>query len=73
LSSTVLCLAGGNASATCLNLQVMRLADVPLPLSFLLHFAAQYKCLVIIIIIIIIIIIVIREHLRTRKLFYGQE
>jgi len=40
------CLTGGNASATCLKMLVMRFADVPL----LLHFAAQYKFLAIIII-----------------------
>jgi len=39
-------LAGGNASATCLKILVMRFANVPL--SLLLHFAAQYKFLVII-------------------------
>jgi len=46
------CLAGGHASATCLKMLVMRFADVQLPvlLSLLLHFAAQYKFLVIIII-----------------------
>jgi len=44
------CLAGGNASATCLNMLVIRFADVLL--SLLLHFAAQYKFLVIIIFII---------------------
>jgi len=45
------CLAGGNASTTCLNMLVMRFADVqwPAPLSLLLHFATQYKSLVIII------------------------
>jgi len=43
------CLAGENASATCLKMLVMRLTDVPAPLSLLLHFAAQYKVLVIII------------------------
>jgi len=46
------CLAGGNASATCLKigLLVMHFADVqsPAPLSFLLHFVAQYKFFVII-------------------------
>jgi len=42
------CLAGGNASATCLKMLVMRFADVqlPAPLSLLLHFAAQYKTIV---------------------------
>jgi len=45
------CLAGGNASATCLKMLVMRFADVQwlAPLSLLLHFATQYKSLVIII------------------------
>jgi len=45
------CLAGGNASATCLKTLVMRSADeqLPVPLSLLLHFAVQYKFLVIII------------------------
>jgi len=48
------CLSGGNASATCLKILVMRFADVqkPAPLSLLLHFAAQYKFTVIIILII---------------------
>jgi len=46
------CLAVGNASATCLQMLVMRFADVqwPAPLSLLWHFVAQYKSLVIIII-----------------------
>jgi len=46
------CLAGGNASATCPKMLVMRFADVqcPAPLSLLLHLMAQYKFLVIIII-----------------------
>ena len=50
------CLAGGNASATCLKILIMRPVDVqlPVPLSLLLHFEAQYQFLVIIIIIIII-------------------
>jgi len=45
------CLAGGNASATCLKMLVMRFADVqrPSPLSVLQHFAAQYTFLVFII------------------------
>jgi len=34
------CLAEGNAFATCLKMLVMRFADVPAPLSLLLHFAA---------------------------------
>jgi len=44
------CLAGGNASASCLKMLVMHLANVqwPAPLSLLQHFAAQYKFLVII-------------------------
>jgi len=44
-------LAGGNASATCVKMLVMRFADVqlPAPLNLLLHFAAQYKSLVIVI------------------------
>jgi len=52
------CLAGGNASATCLKMLFMRFADVqwPAPLSLHRMFKAQYKCQVIIIIIIIIII-----------------
>jgi len=52
------CLAGGNASVTCLKVLVKRFADVqwPAPLSLLLPFAAQYKFVFIIIIIIIIII-----------------
>jgi len=39
------CLAGGNASAACLKMLVMRFADVqwPAPLSLLLLFVAQYK------------------------------
>jgi len=47
------CLAGGNASATCLKMLVMRFAVVqwPAPLNLHRHFAAQYKSLVIIIII----------------------
>jgi len=50
------CLAGGNASATCLKMLLMRFADVqwPAPLSLHSMFKAQYKCQVIIIIIIII-------------------
>jgi len=46
-------IAGGNASATCLKMLVMRFADVqwPAPLSLLQHFAAQYKSFAIIIII----------------------
>jgi len=49
----VSCLAGGNASATHLNMLVMRFADVqcPAPLSLHSMFKAQYKCQVIIIII----------------------
>jgi len=37
------CLAGGNASATCLKMLVMRFANVhrPAPLSLLRHFVAQ--------------------------------
>jgi len=44
------CLSGGNASATCLKMLVMRFADGqrPAPLSLLLHFAAHYKFLVIV-------------------------
>ena len=55
------CLAGENASATCLKILVMRPAEVqwPAPLSLLPHFEAQYKFLVNIIIIIILIIIII--------------
>jgi len=47
------CLAGGNASATCLKMLVMRFADVqwPGPLSLHSIFNAHYKCQVIIIII----------------------
>jgi len=47
------CLAGRNASATCLKMLVMCFADVqwPAPLSLLQHFAAQYNFVVIIIII----------------------
>jgi len=43
------CLAGGNASAICLKMLVMRFADVqwPAPLSLPRHFAAQYKFFVI--------------------------
>jgi len=49
--SIVRCLAGGNTSATCLKMLVMRFADVwPAPLSLLLHFAAPYIILVIILI-----------------------
>jgi len=45
-------IAGGNASATCLKMLVMRFADVewPAPMSLLRHFAAHYTFLVIIII-----------------------
>jgi len=50
------CLAGRNASATCLKMLVMRFADVqnasakpPAPVSLLRNFAAQYKSLAIII------------------------
>jgi len=44
-------------SATCLKMLVMRFADVqwPAPLSLILHFAVQYKFLVVVFIIIIII------------------
>jgi len=44
------CLAGGNASATCLKILVMPVVDVqwPAPLSLLQRFVAQYKSLVII-------------------------
>jgi len=47
------CLAGGNASATCLKMLVMRFADVqwPAPLNLLRHFVAQYKSLIIIILV----------------------
>jgi len=47
------CLAGGNASATCLKMLVMRFADVQWPAPWSLHrmFKAHYKCQVIIIII----------------------
>jgi len=44
------CLAGGNASATCLKILVMRFTDVPLNLHSM--FKAQYKCQVIFITII---------------------
>jgi len=43
------CLAGGNASATCLKMLVMHFVEVPLSLHSM--FKAQYKCEVIIIII----------------------
>jgi len=45
------CLAGGNASATCLKMLAMRFADLqwPAPLSLLRHFTSQCKSLVIII------------------------
>jgi len=42
-------LAGGNASATCLKMLVMRFADESAPLSLHSMFKAQYKCQVIII------------------------
>jgi len=50
------CLAGGNASATCLKRLVTRFADVqwPVPLSFHSMFKAQYEYPDIIIIIFII-------------------
>jgi len=43
------CLSGGNASATCLKMLVMRFADVqqPAPLSLHSMFKAQYKCQII--------------------------
>jgi len=37
------CLSGGNASATCLKMLVMRFADVRFAYEFVLHFWAQYK------------------------------
>jgi len=46
-----LCLAGGNASATCLKVLAMHFADVPTcAFEFAIMFKAQYKCQVIIII-----------------------
>jgi len=46
------CLAGGNASATCLKMLVMLFADVQLPAPLSLHsmFKVQYKSQAIIII-----------------------
>ena len=52
------CLAGGNASATCLTILIMSPAEVQWPapvlhvVQFLLYFDAQYKKLIIIIIIV---------------------